>query len=480
MGPVVDRAGLEVRLVLHRSGQAGVVDVDEGGHELAGALLPRVDPLPPPGAVQLLGDPGEGGADERTVVVRLDLVGVRREEGPQVGDVALGDVAGVAGEEAAELEEAALGAEEHLLRDGGAGDPPGRVAEVLAQQLGLGEQRLAEHVARGEAVHRVGDRDQRERRRAVRDGREVRGLLRVGPEEDRVPGAEQGVDVVVPRHDVEGVLGHHACGDLEDEAPDLLAHRDVVGLHRVEDPLARGRVGDVLPAGERGAERAALGGVLALRLEEEGVPAPDVALALGPGGLVELGDLRRRRDRVADDTAADVAHHVGDGSVAVDDGRGARVPRRRAQDRGGIGGLVEVREEPVDPELGRHEGPVVARGVGPGAGADCLDGGPLVEGAVWGGGLAAHGAPVVSTTVSRVRTRPVARQPLQPSGRPGCMASLWTPPVCVRGRPLHRPNGCEPRLGPAGRPRRQRTRRPYISPSGSAMSSIRAPLGSRR
>ena len=30
------------------------------------------------------------------------------------------------------------------------------------------------------------------------------------------------------------------------------------------------------------------------------------------------------------------------------------------------------------------------------------------------------------------------------------MASLWTPPVCGRGRRPDRPNGCEPRLGPPG------------------------------
>ena len=287
----------------------------------------------------------------------------------------LGDVAAVPGEEAAELEDPALGAEEHLLGDGRAGDPAGGVAEVLAQQLGLGQERLAEHVARGEAVHRVGDRDERQGGRAVGDRREVGRLLRVGPEEHGVAGGEQRVDVVVAGHDVQGVLGHHARRDLQHEATDLLAHRDVVGLHRVEDPLARGGVRDVLAAGECGTERTALGRVLTLGLEEEGVLAPDVDAALGAGRLVDLGDLGRRGDGVPDHPSADVAHDVGDGPVAVDDGRDAGVLREVAPTapppwRSAIGGGVQVREEPADTELGRLEGQVVARGgrVDPGVG----------------------------------------------------------------------------------------------------------------
>ena len=177
---------------------------------------------------------------------------------------------------------------------------------------GSGMQRLAEHVAGGEAVHGVGDRDQRERGRPVGDRGEVGRLLRVGAEQDRVAGGQQGVDVVVAGHDVQGVLGDHARGDLQHEAADLLADGHVVRLHRVEDPLAGGRVGDELAAGQRRAQRAALGGVLALGLEEERVLAPHVDAALGAGRLEQLGDLGRRGDRVADDAAADVLHDVGD------------------------------------------------------------------------------------------------------------------------------------------------------------------------
>jgi len=60
--------------------------------------------------------------------------------------------------------------------------------------------------------------------------------------------------------------------------------------------------------------------MFAFRLEEEGMLAPDVDPALGPESLVNLGDFGRRRDRVADHAAADVAHDVRDGAVAVDDG----------------------------------------------------------------------------------------------------------------------------------------------------------------
>ena len=57
--------------------------------------------------------------------------------------------------------------------------------------------------------------------------------------------------------------------------------------------------------------------MLTLGLEEERVFAPDVELALGTGRLIELADLGGRGDRVADDTATDVAHDVGHRGVAV-------------------------------------------------------------------------------------------------------------------------------------------------------------------
>ncbi len=337
VGAVVDRAGLEVGLVLDRPGHAGVVDVDERRHQLAGALLERVAPLARPLPVELLGHPAQGLRDEAALLVGLDLVGVLGQPGAQLGEPAGVEVGGPAVEVLLELVDAPLGAEQHVLRDGRGLDPPGGVAEVVAEQLGLGQQRLAQHVARGEAVHGVGDRDQRERRGPVGDRGEVGRLLGVGAEQDGVAGLEQGVDVVVAGHDVEGVLGDDPGRHLEDEAADLLADGDVVGLHRVEDPLAGGGVGDELPAGQGCAERTTLGRVLALGGEEERVLAEHVDVALGPRGLVELADLGRRGDGVADDAPADAGHHLGHGRVAVDDCRDAGVLRAlgRRTDRSG-------------------------------------------------------------------------------------------------------------------------------------------------
>jgi hypothetical protein len=171
----------------------------------------------------------------------------------------------------------------------------------------------------------VRHRDERERGGPVGDRREVGRLLRVGTEQDRVAGRQQRVDVVVTGHDVERVLGHDPGRALQDEAADLLAGGDEVGLERVEDALAGRRVRHVLATGQGRAERAGLRRVLTLGLEEERVPPPHVHGALGPGGLEELGDLGRRRDRVADHPAAHVTHDVRRGTVAVDDGGGAGV-----------------------------------------------------------------------------------------------------------------------------------------------------------
>ncbi len=66
--------------------------------------------------------------------------------------------------------------------------------------------------------------------------------------------------------------------------------------------------------------------MLALGLEEEGVPAPDVAPPAGTVGLEQLRDLRGGGDRVADHATADVTHHVGDRTVSMDDGFQAWVP----------------------------------------------------------------------------------------------------------------------------------------------------------
>jgi hypothetical protein len=113
--------------------------------------------------VQLLRHPGQGLGHEVAGVVSLDLLGVLGEVGLQCGEVGGPEVVAVALEVLGELEDAALGTEQHLLRDCRALHAPRGVAEVLAQQVGLGHERLAEHVTRREAVHGIGHGDQRER-----------------------------------------------------------------------------------------------------------------------------------------------------------------------------------------------------------------------------------------------------------------------------------------------------------------------------
>ena len=71
---MVDRARLEIRLVLHAAGQARVVHVDQGGNELARALLMGVDPLPAPLAAQFLRNPRERSFDQRALAVVFDGV----------------------------------------------------------------------------------------------------------------------------------------------------------------------------------------------------------------------------------------------------------------------------------------------------------------------------------------------------------------------------------------------------------------------
>ena len=89
-------------------------------------------------------------------------------------------------------------------------------------------------------------------------------------------------------------------------------------FERVQNSLAGRSVGNELAAGQRRAERAALGRMLAFRAEEEGMPAPDIDAAVGAYGLVDLRDLGGRGDRVADDATADMAHDMGHRAVAVD------------------------------------------------------------------------------------------------------------------------------------------------------------------
>ena len=176
-------------------------------------------------------------------------------------------------------------------------------------------------MARGEAVHCVGDWNQRQGAELVGDRREIGGLLRVAAEQDRVAGLEQRVDVVVTRHHVERVLGDDAGRHMQDEAADFLADGDVVRFQPVQDALAGRGVRNVFAAGQGCAERAALRGMFPLGLEEERMPVPDIATAVRTEGLVDLRDLGGWRDRIADHSAAHPAHDFSDGAIAMNDGR---------------------------------------------------------------------------------------------------------------------------------------------------------------
>ena len=87
---------------------------------------------------------------------------------------------GAAGQILAQLEHAALGAEQHVLGDGRALDAAGGIAEELAQQLGSG-MFASVNVGSGEAVDRVGDRDQRQRAELVGDRRRSAASCALAP-----------------------------------------------------------------------------------------------------------------------------------------------------------------------------------------------------------------------------------------------------------------------------------------------------------
>ena len=325
MRAVVDGARLEIRLVLHPAGQAGIVHVDQCGNALASALLIGVQPLPAPLAVQLFGNPYERPCDQRAFAVAFDGVRGLGEKGFQLDQITWREVVLMAREVLLQLKDAALGAEQHCLSHGRTLDPARRIADELAQELRLGHQRLGQHVARSEAVHRVGDRNQRQRAELVGDRGEIGSFLRVAAEQDRVTRRKQRIDVVVPRHYVERMLGDDAGRHLQHEAANLLADSDVMRFHPIEDALAGRGVRNELAARQRRAERAALRRMFAFRLEEERMLAPDIATAIRPKSLVDFGDLGGRGDRIPNDPAADPAHHLGDRAVSMDDAGDSRI-----------------------------------------------------------------------------------------------------------------------------------------------------------
>jgi len=118
VGAVVGRTGLEIGLVLHGTGEAGVVRVDQGRNQLPGSLCRSVQPLPAPLRTQVLRHPGEGRCHQVAGVVHLRGVAQGSEVRAQRSEVAGSEVVGVSIQVAQQLEHPALGAEEHLLGDG--------------------------------------------------------------------------------------------------------------------------------------------------------------------------------------------------------------------------------------------------------------------------------------------------------------------------------------------------------------------------
>ena len=134
--------------------------------------------------------------------------------------------------------------------------------------------------------------------RSTPDESLVGGLLRVFAEEHDPSGVERAVDVVVAAMDVERVLGERASAHFEDHGGGF-AGSVIVLLNAVDDALAGGEVDHPLAANRVG-DGAALGRVLALSLDGNGVLPEDVQVAFSIGLLEELAALRGRRNRIED------------------------------------------------------------------------------------------------------------------------------------------------------------------------------------
>ena len=109
--------------------------------------------------------------------------------------------------------------------------------------------------------------------------------------------------VVVAAVHVQGVLGQGPRHHLDHHRRGL-AGGVVVLLDAVHDALTRGEVADPAPA-HRVGDGPALGRVLALGLDGQGVAPEHVQPALGERLLVQLAALGRRRDRVEDARVGD-------------------------------------------------------------------------------------------------------------------------------------------------------------------------------
>ena len=187
-------------------------------------------------------------------------------------------------------------AEHEALRRRRRLDDVGRVAEKGSHELALGESHRLDDVAREKAVLRDDARIQRQLGDTVRDQVEIRGLLDVLGEQLEEPGVIDRVIVVVSRVHVERVLRDGARGDVQ-HVRETFSHGRVQRLVHVDDALAAREVRGTEPGhaharGDRG------GGVLALGLEEQQLPAVDVALPFGDRSRPALAHLCRGRDGI--------------------------------------------------------------------------------------------------------------------------------------------------------------------------------------
>ena len=148
------------------------------------------------------------------------------------------------------------------------------IADELAQQLVLGQQRVLQCVRGQEAV--LADQEGRLGLlgNASRDGGQVGGLLDVAGEEDAPARVGHGHDVVVAGVDVERLAGQRPRTDVEHDRQPLAAD-DVQDFLHQHEALAGREVGDAA-AGERKALRGGCRGVLGLGLDERERRAPQV------------------------------------------------------------------------------------------------------------------------------------------------------------------------------------------------------------
>ena len=202
----------------------------------------------------------------------------------------------------------ALRAKQNALAFGRTIDHVVRRAQIFAHQFRLVLVEGALQVRGEESVLHVHSRSQAEFGHAPQNERLVGRLLRVFAEQNDPAGIERAVHVVVSAVDVQRVLGERASPDLQNHRR-ALARRVVILLHAVDDSLARRKIDDPLAAdGVR--DGSALRGVLAFRLDGDGVMAEDIQFAFRVSLLVQLAALGGRGDRVENSRVGDASFGV--------------------------------------------------------------------------------------------------------------------------------------------------------------------------